>query len=251
MTFMEHRACVRFQMVLAISWVLAIGASGAQAFSEPDAIYYGTVSIDGALASPGTEVSARRGGAVVAAYELGSTPMGSGSYILRIPLMPVESMLLQEPGVVRIGDSVGIFVGASEAGTVLVDERGTIEQLNLALTSGAATPVATNALPSPTHTPPLAGWTASPATTPSRTETPPPTATVPAETPTAGPVVACPGDCSQDGSVEVDEITLGLSIALGQARSADCPEFDGDDNGDVTVDEVLKALTAALTGCPF
>jgi hypothetical protein len=59
----------------------------------------------------------------------------------------------------------------------------------------------------------------------------------------------CTGDCNQDGSVTIDEILTGVSIALGSLPANDCPEFDADHSGVVTIDEILSAVTAALSGC--
>ncbi|MBI4516957.1 MAG: hypothetical protein HY699_14195 [Deltaproteobacteria bacterium] len=84
--------------------------------------------------------------------------------------------------------------------------------------------------------------------TPTRTPTPTATATVgtPAATPTLGP---CIGDCGDDGEVTVDELVKGVNIALGTAELSGCPGFDTDDDGEVTVDELVKAVNAALNGC--
>jgi len=71
----------------------------------------------------------------------------------------------------------------------------------------------------------------------------------------AAPVAAqdsrlpCVGDCSLDGSVTVDEVVVGVSIALGQSSIDRCPLFDRSNDGAVTVDEVLAAVAAALSGC--
>lgn len=63
-------------------------------------------------------------------------------------------------------------------------------------------------------------------------------------------VPACVGDCNGDRAVTVDELLLGVNIALGSAQVADCPAFDDDQSSSVTVDEVLAAVTGALLGCP-
>lgn len=59
----------------------------------------------------------------------------------------------------------------------------------------------------------------------------------------------CPGDCNEDGTVTVDEILLGITLALGAADSETCAALDVDGDGSVTVDEILLAVTAALVGC--
>lgn len=59
----------------------------------------------------------------------------------------------------------------------------------------------------------------------------------------------CVGDCNEDGVVTVDEILLGVSIALGAAPMSVCPTYDVDGSGDLTVDELISAVDGALRGC--
>ncbi len=59
----------------------------------------------------------------------------------------------------------------------------------------------------------------------------------------------CEGDCNGDGLVAVDELIRGAHIALGDAPVGDCRAMDGDDNGVVTVTELLTAVNQALQGC--
>jgi hypothetical protein len=59
----------------------------------------------------------------------------------------------------------------------------------------------------------------------------------------------CPGDCDDDGAVTVDEILVGVSIALGQESISACEAFDANGDGQVTVDELLGATNNALQGC--
>jgi hypothetical protein len=67
----------------------------------------------------------------------------------------------------------------------------------------------------------------------------------------AGPAlsVACPGDCSGDLAVTIDEVLLGVNIALGATPVAACQEMDSGGNGSVEIDELLQAVNAALIGC--
>jgi hypothetical protein len=63
-----------------------------------------------------------------------------------------------------------------------------------------------------------------------------------------GPCPApCPGDCSEDGRVSVDELLIGVQIALGTRGG--CPLGYGRDES-ATVDELVAAVGAALGGCP-
>jgi hypothetical protein len=61
--------------------------------------------------------------------------------------------------------------------------------------------------------------------------------------------VRCPGDCNGDGQVTVDEIVTAVSIALGNVPLTQCPAADDNGDGSVTVDELLRAVSAALAGC--
>jgi hypothetical protein len=59
---------------------------------------------------------------------------------------------------------------------------------------------------------------------------------------------ACVGDCDGDGEVTVNELVVGISMALDGGAAA-CPSIDGDGSGTVTVDEIVAAVTNALEGC--
>jgi hypothetical protein len=64
------------------------------------------------------------------------------------------------------------------------------------------------------------------------------------------PAIACVGDCNGDGEVTIDELILGVRIALEMSDLSDCPEFDADGSEEVTVDELVQAVNNALSGCP-
>jgi pimeloyl-ACP methyl ester carboxylesterase len=65
----------------------------------------------------------------------------------------------------------------------------------------------------------------------------------------AGAAVACPGDCNGDGTITVDELVRGVSVALGDT-SARCSTLDQNDDDAVTVDELTTAINTALSVCP-
>ena len=88
---------------------------------------------------------------------------------------------------------------------------------------------------------------------PTRTSTPTPTPT-PSVTLTSAPTLTpsptpCPGDCNADGTVTVDEVMTGVNIALGTVPLRACMTFDLNGNDVVTVNEIVKAVKAALSGC--
>lgn len=62
-------------------------------------------------------------------------------------------------------------------------------------------------------------------------------------------VEVCPGDCDGDGVVTIDELLLGVNIALELRTSSDCSAFDVTRDMAVTVDEILLAVRSALIGC--
>jgi hypothetical protein len=57
------------------------------------------------------------------------------------------------------------------------------------------------------------------------------------------------GDCNGNGVVAINELIIGVNIALGSRPAADCPSFDSNSNGMVAVNELVQAVNAALQGC--
>ena len=61
----------------------------------------------------------------------------------------------------------------------------------------------------------------------------------------------CIGDCPPpDGQVAVNELVLGVNIALGSAALSACPAYDANATGGVGVEELIAAVNDALQGCP-
>jgi hypothetical protein len=58
------------------------------------------------------------------------------------------------------------------------------------------------------------------------------------------------GDCDLDDTVTVDEVVRGVNIALGNRRLDDCEEADTNEDGEVSVDDIIKSVTAVLNGVP-
>ncbi len=81
--------------------------------------------------------------------------------------------------------------------------------------------------------------------TPTPTPAPPtPTATATTSAP------SCIGDCGGDGEVTVNELIIGVNIALGVTPVSACPVFDANGDGEVTIDELIRGVNFALTACP-
>jgi len=59
----------------------------------------------------------------------------------------------------------------------------------------------------------------------------------------------CVGDCNHDNMVLVNELIIGVNIALDQASIDACPEFDLNGDGKVTINELITAVGNALNGC--
>ena len=59
----------------------------------------------------------------------------------------------------------------------------------------------------------------------------------------------CVGDCNGDREVQLNELILGVNLALGSAGETPCDAFDSDENGAVSVDELLLGVRSALLSC--
>jgi len=64
---------------------------------------------------------------------------------------------------------------------------------------------------------------------------------------TAG--AACVGDCNGNGTVAINELVIGVSIALGIQPVSACPAFE-DQSGMVTISQLVKAVNNGLGSCP-
>ena len=60
----------------------------------------------------------------------------------------------------------------------------------------------------------------------------------------------CVGDCSGDGTVGINDLILGVNIALNFQPLDACPEFDASGTGRVEINELISAVNNALNGCP-
>jgi hypothetical protein len=57
------------------------------------------------------------------------------------------------------------------------------------------------------------------------------------------------GDCNDDGAVTIDELLLGVNIALDPALLPECDEFDITEDTRVTVNELVGGVKALLNTC--
>jgi hypothetical protein len=58
------------------------------------------------------------------------------------------------------------------------------------------------------------------------------------------------GDCNFDRTVRVNELIANVNIALGSAAVETCEQADADRNGEITINELVSAVRAALNGMP-
>jgi len=65
----------------------------------------------------------------------------------------------------------------------------------------------------------------------------------------ARPALACVGDCNRDRAVTINELLNGVNISLGSADVSVCDPFDRNEDGRVSVDELIAAVGNALNGC--
>jgi hypothetical protein len=83
-----------------------------------------------------------------------------------------------------------------------------------------------------------------------------PTATVantatltPTATTTPAPPIACVADCNDDDEVSVDEVVRAITIALATRPLDTCEEADPDGDGVPGIDELLRAVAGSVSGC--
>ena len=119
---------------------LWLAAAAGAALPEPDAVYYGRITLDGLPLASGQVVAAQVGADVLASYTMGSVPglgdafTGEGDfYRLRIPLE--HEAFAGEPGtlgVARVGTQAVVTVDGGPIGVVFVGGRGGVTRLDIA-----------------------------------------------------------------------------------------------------------------------
>jgi hypothetical protein len=152
------------------------------------------------------------------------------------------------------------------------DEGGgeVFHDVTISVVPGRGTPLET-ATPTDTRTPRGTDTPTAPASTeiPNTVTPAPPTPSAPATTsvpatptidatPSAGatpsvsatPAVTCPGDCNGDGEVSIDELITGVGITINSELLSTCPALACGSANSATVDCLLRAIDAALNGCP-
>src|SRR5262245_53519556 len=60
----------------------------------------------------------------------------------------------------------------------------------------------------------------------------------------------CVGDCDEDGEVMVNELVIGVNIALEVATVDACTSFDVDGSDAVEINELVQGVNNLLNDCP-
>jgi outer membrane protein assembly factor BamB len=63
------------------------------------------------------------------------------------------------------------------------------------------------------------------------------------------PTLACVGDCDGNGQVTIDELIRAVQVSLGEAEVASCDAADNNRDGAVTVNELIRSVGKGLGGC--
>lgn len=58
------------------------------------------------------------------------------------------------------------------------------------------------------------------------------------------------GDCNDDGFVTIDELVTGVNLALNNESAATCKNLDINNNDQITIDELTRAVSNATAGIP-
>ena len=63
-------------------------------------------------------------------------------------------------------------------------------------------------------------------------------------------LAVCSGDCNHDGEVALNEIVANVNVALRAEPLATCWPGDDDEDGNVDIAELTRAVRSSLQGCP-
>jgi cysteine-rich repeat protein len=67
--------------------------------------------------------------------------------------------------------------------------------------------------------------------------------------PVSAPAQSCAGDCNLNSMVAINELIVCVNIASGSAAVSTCTPCDVNEDGNVTINELIAAVSAGLTGC--
>jgi fibronectin-binding autotransporter adhesin len=216
-------------LTMASGATYAVEINGAQAGAQHD-----TLAVSGAVTLGGATLSVALGYA---------PPDGSQFAIITAPSAAGGNFAgLAEGASLQLGNShltIGYHGGAGGNVVLVAGPPPTATRTPTVVASATATRTATT--PGATATATRTGTAVGSATV---TATPTPTFT---PTPTSnGP---CTGDCDGNGAVTVNEVVLGVSVALGGTVGPPCEAIDADGDGRASIAELIAAVGNALDGC--
>ena len=137
---MKHAHRLRNAALAAMAALAGLLAQSAvAALPEPDAIYYGKLSLDGFPLSAGQVVTAQVAADVLDAYTMGSIPglggavTGEGNfYRLRIGLEHLLAGDPPSPGIGSLGTQAIVYVDGGPVAVVFIGGRGGVTRLDIA-----------------------------------------------------------------------------------------------------------------------
>jgi hypothetical protein len=233
------------QLLIVSGASITTAASGTGEGGNIDADAAGEINVQGALLSDAGNGSGALGGSI-----------GLTACTVRI----AKSGRLSSQGTQGINTLIGRDLTFVE-GTLRAGPANGTNQIRFAaghnpqIASGATVvPAATlivdaTVIPcAPEDATPTATRTETPTPLPSETPTNTPTFTQPPMSPSPTPN-ACVGDCNGDGEVTVNDLILGVNIALGNQPVSACPAFDPSGDGMVGIGELIQGVNNALDGC--
>ena len=127
------------------------------------------------------------------------------------------------------------------SGSGLIDAVDAIEE---AFARRTASPTPTASTTPTASATPTASFTPTASATPTASTTP-----TASHTATRAALPPCPGDCNSDDRVTVAELVTSVRINLNSSGLETCPAIDIDGDGEVRINELIRAVTANLAGC--
>src|SRR5262245_22370706 len=67
--------------------------------------------------------------------------------------------------------------------------------------------------------------------------------------PSSASASVCAGDCNENGFVTIDEVVSAVQMALSARPPENCRAVDLDQSDSTSIEELISAVRAALVGC--
>lgn len=187
---------------------------------------------------------------------------------IAVGILPTRAAVTPDGGFVYVTNtgsrSLSVISAASDAVIAEIPVGEAPMGIAIASIAGGCPPATPTITPTPSATStPTPSPTATPTPTPSLTptatltRTPSPTGT-PTATPTQTPTLTvtptstatpCVGTCHGGGAVAVNDVLIMVNVALGNTPAAACSPGDANADGEITINEIIAAISNALYGC--